>query len=465
MSQQMPWWRAAWNKAKAAIQPPGVSRVIRTGRTAAGVWIDPDAALKNATVWACIRYLSHAVAQTPWRVYRPKAGGGRELMTGHPSDWLLNKRPSPDMGSFTWRQSMLSFALRYGNGYAEIERDMRGSAVAMWPIHPNRVRVRRDPDTNLLVYDVSQPSVYAWGDSTPSPGGLVTLEGQDVFHMRGFGEGPVGYNVIEYAAQSLGWAQATELFGATFFGEGMNPSGVITKKGKLTPEGLEELRKDTKRFYEGPRGERTLILDQDMSFDKVATQPNDAQFIETRQHQIDEICRWFGVPPHKVMNLLRATFSNIEQQSIEVVVDSVTPWCKTMEEEADYKLFGSNRQNLYTKMDLRALLRGDSVSRAKYLYQMWGMGAFSINKVLEFEGEDPIGPKGDVRFVPAAFTTLDLAIEGPAPVPNALDPNAPPVDPAALPKLPGEAEPDEDPAEVESTPPAAIAPFVRRFNR
>lgn len=377
------------------------ARIVYTGRTAAGVYVDADTALKNATVWACVRYLTQTLAQLPWRVYQTDDKGNASV--AHSGvDYLLNSRPNPEMGAFTFRQTMLGHALLRGNGYAEIQRDNRGVPMALWPLHPQRVCARRDENA-VLYYEV-------WNRS-----GNVNLAASDMFHVRGFGDGPVGYSVIEYAAQSIGWAQATELFGATFFGDGMNPTGIITSTAGMTPAGLEELRKELTRLYAGPKGKRTAVLDAGMKFEKVATDPSDGQFIETRQHQLDEICRWFGVPPHKVMNLLRATFSNIEHQSIEVVVDSITPWAKVFEQEADYKLFGAvNRQGFYTRMSMQALLRGDNASRMAFYQGLLTLGV-PLNNILALEEMNGIGPDGEVSFVSNNVQTLKRAIAGPPP--------------------------------------------------
>ena len=398
-------------------------RISVNGRTLAGVYMNPDEALKNATVWACVRYLSRTVAQLPWRVGVGASDGGFTPAPTHPLDWLLYKRPCPDMGSFAWREAMLSTALRWGNAFAEIQWDNRGIPYALWPIHPERVTVRRG-DAGLLEYDVRN-----------SRNGMVTLKAADIFHVRGFGEGPLGYNVIEYAAQSIGWARATELFGAAFFGQGMNPSGIVSMEVGLSPEAQQELRAELKHLYEGPRGERTAILDKGMKFEKLATNPNDGQFIETRQHQVEEICRWFGVPPHKVMHMLRAAgVTNLEQQSTEVVIDSIVPLCKVLEEEADYKLFGpANRQNFTTKINVKGLLRGDSAARATYYRQLWAVGGMTVNDILRAEDEPTIGREGDQRFVPMNVTTLERAIAGTDARPGAgaggADPTAPGGDP------------------------------------
>lgn len=253
----------------------GTSRLLLSGRTQAGVYVTPDNAMQNAAVWGCVTYLSRTVAQLPWRVMREVAAGGSEISRAHPVDYLLSQRPCPDMGSFTWRQTILGHALLWGNGYAEIERDARGVPVALWPIHPSRVTVKRGTD-NELYYEV-----------TNSDGILGAM---DVFHVRGFGDGMVGFGVIEYAAQSIGWARATELFGASYFGEGMNPTGIIEVAKGLTAPAMEVLRQQFKKLYSGPKGEKTAILDAGMKFTKISSSPEESQFIDVRQHQVEEIC-------------------------------------------------------------------------------------------------------------------------------------------------------------------------------
>lgn len=394
----MGWFRKLLNRATGWGNQPSTSRIISTGRTLAGVYVDADTALKNATVWACVQYLTKAVGQLPWHVMS-KQNGDSVVASSHPVDWLLNKRPCPDMGSFTWRQAMLGVALTRGNAYAEIQRDNRGVPIALWPIHPERVCVRRG-ENGALEYEV-------WNS-----GGNVVLQAEDMFHVRGFGDGAVGYGVIEYAAQSIGWAQATEVFGSTSFGEGMHPSLLVKTKWGLTEPAMQALRADLDRLYKGPRGQRTAILDADMDATPITSNFVDSQFIETRQHQVEEICRWFGVPPHKVMHLLRSTFSNIEHQAIEVVVDSVTPWVRIFEEEADYKLFGAlNRLNLYTKMSVQALLRGDNASRMQFYKGLMELGV-PLNRILALEDMNGLGPDGDVSFVSNNVQTLDRAIRG-----------------------------------------------------
>ncbi|PWJ93543.1 HK97 family phage portal protein [Mesorhizobium loti] len=385
---------------------PNQRRVPSTPRTLAGVLITPDSALTIPAVWACFRFLTQTVAVLPWHALKD-GGNGAEIQAKNPVDWLLYKRPNPEWSSFQFRETMLHWALRWGNGYAEIERDQLGRPFALWPIHPDRVKVCRDPDTGILFYEVS---------NGPGGGDGIEIEAADMFHLRGFGEGVVGVNVIDYAAQSLGWAKAAQMFGASFFGNGATPTTVVKNKKGLSPKGLEKQRAEFEQLYKGPyRANKTAFLDNDADISTIGLNAEQTQLLETHQFLVEEICRWFGVPPHKIMHLLRATFSNIEHQAIEVVVDSITPWAKRFEDEADFKLFGQNRQGLYTKMNVNALLRGDMKSRMEFYKGMQYVGAYSPNKILELEDENTLGPDGDIHVMQSQFTTLDKIGETPPP--------------------------------------------------
>lgn len=401
-----------WNRLTTAIraqftrpEEPVATRGIRFGLTNAGPAINEDTALRQSVVWACLSFLSRTVAQLPWRVLAESKRGNEEAI-GHPVSRLLRFRPNPEMGPFSFKETMVWWAASYGNAIAEIQRDARNVPVALWPIHPSRINVTRDEQTRELRFEIS--------NETAPP---TILRPDQVFHLRGYGDGPIGINVIAYAAESIGWARATEIFGGSFYRQGMAPSGIIKTKGKLTPDGLANLKASIRDTFEGAENQhKSLVLDGDMEFEKLAVDPAAAQLVETRQHQVEEICRWFGVPPHKVQHLLRATFTNIEHQSIEVVVDSITPWCLRLEEEADYKLFGANRAGFYTKLDLKGLLRGDYKSRQEGLQIMRRNGVINADEWRELEDMNPIGGKrGKVYIVEGNMTKLESVGEKPEP--------------------------------------------------
>jgi HK97 family phage portal protein len=392
---------------------PDAPRVPYVGRTTAGVVVTPDNAITLPAVWSAIRYVSQTTATPPWHVMRTTPNGG-ERADKHPLDYVLCKRPNPEWSSFQFRETLTHWALRWGNGYAEIERDTSYRPVALWPIHPERVTVKRDPETQALYYEVNNGTAA-----------LTYIDAADMFHIRGFGEGPVGVNVMQYAAESLGWAKAAQLFGSAFFGKGANPSAVVTMKRPLSGPALEDLTKRFRGLYAGPKSERTVFLDNEMDFKQLTIAPENAQFIETNKWLVVEIARWFGVPPHKIASLDNATYSNIEHQAIEAVQDSITPWILRFEAEANFKL-GLDQRGYYTKMNLNALLRGDAASRAQFYTNMRQNGAFTVNDILRLEDLPTVDPKiGEVRVMQSQFVPIEKLGETKAPAAPALTPAEP----------------------------------------
>lgn len=399
------------------------SRLPTSSGTVAGVHITPDNVLSIPTAWACHRYLTQTVAVLPWHAMKG-VDGGAEIQSRHPVDYLLHKRPNPEMSSFQFRETLLGMAVRWGNGYAEIERDDLGRPLALWPLQSERTTVCRDENTGELFYEVNNGA-----------SGKVQIEARNMFHIRGFSEGPVGISVVDVARQSLGWARAAQLYGASFFGNGATPSVVVKNKTALTVDGLKAQKAEFSQLYRGAtKAHKTAHIDNDASIEVLTFNAQETQLIETHMFLVEEVCRWFGVPPHKVSHLLRATFSNIEHQAIEAVTDSISPWVKRFEDEADHKLFGNNRSGIYTKMNMTALLRGDSASRAAFYKEMVQVGAMSPNEVRGLEDLNSIGPDGDIHVMQSQNVTLETIKEGPpelaAPAPAPAP--APKPEPAAI---------------------------------
>jgi len=425
------------------------SRIWYTGRTKAGIRITPDNAVTISAVWACIRFLSQSIAALPWNVIDDATK--KPVSLSVPAQSVL-QRPSVEYSSLQFRETLMHWVLRWGNGYGEIERDVLGRPIGMHPIHPCRVCVMRDPVSYEIYYAVDN------GGGRPP----VMIEFMNMFHLRGMGEGVVGMNVIAYAAESLGWAKAVQMFGAGFFGEGATPAGVVTMKKPLTPDGLAALKKEFQKVYSGAKNAgKTAFLDNDMEYKPLTVDPDKGQFIETNQFLIDEVCRWFGVPPHKIYKLLNATFSNIEHQSIEVVTDSLRPWARRFEDEAKFKLLGQNRAGYSNKINLKGLLTGDTKTRLDWYRGLREIGIFSANDILDLE-DMPLNSEedgGEKRVMQSQYTTMDKIGE----VPTAVDGSA-----AAVPAAPAE-DPEEDPADpVEDPTPeqdqAAARELARRAN-
>lgn len=368
-----------------------------------GIVVTHDKALELSTCFACVRVISEDIAKLPWNVFA-REGEIRKRLDGSAVSRILNTRPNPEMGSFTFRELLVSWALTWGNGYAEIERDVAGRPLALWPLSPDRVDPKR-ADDGRIIYEVSN-----------SRDSKSIIEQRDMFHLHGMGfDGLCGYSMVGLAAQTLGFALAAEEHGSSFYGNNTVLGTTFQTDAILNDEGYNRLkaqldeRKGSKRAYEG------MILEQGLKLASGTMTQVDAQFTETRRQQVEEICRWWRVPPHKVSELSRAHFSNVENLNIDYATDTLMPWIKRLEEEADWKLIGSRSQASYTRIAIQALMRGDSAARATFYKEMFNMGVFSQNKILELEDMDPIGPEGDEHYLQMNMTTLKNIISPPEP--------------------------------------------------
>lgn len=392
------------NLKKTRPADPG-PRIIQVPIKQAGIHVDHDTALRYSAVFACVRVISESIACLPWHVYEDQ--GDRKEKAKGPIEYLLNKRPNPELSSFSFKRTLLGWALTWGNGYAEIERDNAGRPIGLWPIAPDRVEVKRDAETGQVYYEV-----YNSRDAKS------IVDPRNMFHVHGLGyDGLVGYSVISLSARNIGLGLAAEDFGASFFGNGAQLGGVIKvpNGSRLSTEAKAAMYKAFNSRHQGTKNAfKVEILDGDADYKEIGIPPEDAQMIETRGFNVEDICRWFRVPPHKVAKLDHATFTNIEHQSLEFVTDTLGPWIKCLEEEADYKLFGLRNTRYYTKLNVNALLRGDMAGRAAYFRDMWNLGVLSVNEIRALEDLNPV-PDGEKRFVQLNMTTLEKAGEQPEP--------------------------------------------------
>jgi len=388
---------------------PGSDRVYLSPQQA-GVIVNEDKALTHAAVWACVRIISETIAALPWRVHR-KIERGNELLDSSDLDYTLHVQPNPEQSAFSWRETIISHALLWGNGYAEIERDGRGAAWNLWGLPPDKCHMDRTEDRRLwCVVD-----------------GRAAIPGADVFHLHGLGfDGLTGYSVVGHAARTIGVGLALDTMAAATFQNGAMPGGIITQKeGKsLSPEGVKAMLDSFERRFKGPAsGNKIAYLDAQMEYKTITAPLEDMQFLESRKFQVSEVARWFRVPPHKLADLERATFSNIEHQALEFVTDTLIPWITRLETEAQIKLIGRNNRigRVYTKINTAALLRGDLPSRyqAYATGRQWGW--LSANDIRELEDLNPI-KSGDDYLAPMNMVPADMLREinepKPEPVPN-----------------------------------------------
>ena len=373
-------------------------------RTKAGPRIDHDSALAYSAVWACVRVISETIGQMAWHVHR-RVGRGSELAPMHPADMILQDEANDELAAVVWREVAMKDVLTWGNHYSEIERDGSGRVIALWPIDPERVTVRRE--IGGLRYEIhnqgTQPTML-------SPG--------DVFHLRGLGDDLVGWSVIAFAAQAIGLGISQQDTMSSLMKNEVRSSGLLTPVSTINKSAVEEIRTEYAKMASGDNKGGLMVLSHGFKFDAFTLPPSDAQLLEARQFSVLDICRFYRVPPHKVFDLTRATFSNIEHQSIEFVQDTIVPWVKKLEAEANRKLISrANRRTLFTKMNVNSLLRGDFESRMKGYQLGLDRGVYSINDVLELEDRNPIGSDGDKRAVPLNMQTLEQFGEEPEPAP------------------------------------------------
>jgi len=401
---------------------PEIARLFARPPTSTGVAVSEQTALTYSAVWAAVSLIASNVASLPLILYKRLPNGGKERLIGHPLYRLLHDQPNAEMTSMVFRETLQAHVLTWGNGYAEIERDQGGRPVALWPLTPDRVQPFREERSLRLRYRVRN----AAGLSD------VVIEAPDMLHVPGLGyDGTCGYSVIAKARESIGLGLATERFGGTFFGQGSTFGGVLEHPKQLGEIAQKKLRASINERHQGvDRAHRFLILEEGMQYKRLGIPPNDAQFLETRKFQIAEVARWFNMPPHKLRDLERATFSNIEHQNIEWVVDTLRNWLVRWEQEINRKLVASTERNIqFAEHLVDGLLRGDIASRyaAYAIGRQWGW--LSADDVREKENMNPLPDgSGQQYLVPLNMVPADRMDEvidkqvAPAPTPPALPP-------------------------------------------
>ncbi|WAP71226.1 phage portal protein [Jiella pelagia] len=394
-------------------------RMLGGGKTNAGVSVNEHLAMQLPVVYACINRIANPIATFPFRIMRPKrSGGGMEVVTDHPLSSRLALRPNDLMSGRSHRKALVGHVLRWGNGYNEIERNRRGQAVNLWPLLPDRTGPHRNGDS--LVY------------RTSIDGRQFEIDHGDVIHImdQSF-DGYVGISPIAMARQAIGMGLAMEEFGAKFFANDMKSGGFLMHPGRLSGAAKGNVTgKDGERRMNAAdpasgierqggldNAHRVKVLEEGMKFVQTTIPPEDAQFLGSREFQIAEIARIYDVPLVLLQSHEKTTSwgSGIEQLMIGFVMQTIAPWISAIESEMNWKLFTEDERAAGTvvKFNMNALLRGDMQSRSEFYAKMFGIGAFSPNRILDLEDEDGIGPDGDEHFVQAGYVPIRHAINPP----------------------------------------------------
>jgi phage portal protein, HK97 family len=374
------------------------------GGSTSGKPVNEHTAMQMTAVYSCVRILAEAVAGLPLHLYKYTDSGGKEKALSHPLYFLLHDEPNPEMSSFVFRETMMTHLLLWGNAYAQIIRNGKGEVIALYPLMPNRMSVDRDSSGNLYY------SYTRYSDDAPTMNGVtVTLRPTDVLHIPGLGfDGLVGYSPIAMAKNAIGMAIACEEYGAKFFANGAAPGGVLEHPGTIKDP--QKVRESWNAAYQGSsNSHRVAVLEEGMKYQPIGISPEQAQFLETRKFQINEIARIFRVPPHMVGDLEKSSFSNIEQQSLEFVKYTLDPWVIRWEQAISRALLRSDEKKQYfSKFNVDGLLRGDYVSRMSGYATARQNGWMSANDIRELENLDRIPPElgGDLYLINGNMTKL-----------------------------------------------------------
>jgi HK97 family phage portal protein len=357
-------------------------------QSASGVSVTPESSLAYSAVLACVRVLAEGVAQLPLILYE-RQDRGRQRATDHPLSALLHTSPNPVITSFEWREVMMAHLTLWGNAFCEIERNGAGRPLALWPLLPANMTVHEKDGMRWYEYEMDS-------------GRKIPMRSDQVLHVPGFGyDGLAGKSLIRLARESVGLGIAAGRYGAAVFGSGEVPGGVLEHPGVLGDEAFKHLQASWSARHQGlTNANRLAILEEGMKYTKTGVPPEDAQFLETRRFQRTEIAAIFRVPPHMIGDLERATFSNIEQQSLDFVIYTIGPWLTRIEQRLNMSLLSdAERPRYYAEHLVAGLLRGDIKARFDAYAVARGWGWMSANDVRELENQNPVDG-GDTYLVP-----------------------------------------------------------------
>ncbi len=409
------WSRITGGKKKdtASLDSPSgwFADWLRGGHeTAAGVHVTPDSSMRLSAVWACVRIRSEDVGKLPLYLYSKLPGGGKEKATAHPLFKLIATQPNKYQTAFEFKQLMQAWLDLNGNAYALKEFDARGNIIALWPLNPMWVTVLRVPTSWQLFYTIKIPGKEA-----------ETLPAEGIVHLRGLTlDGFTGLSPIAYHRETIGLAIGAQRYGASFFGNSAQPNGALKVPHVLSADAADKLRADWERKFKGPEnGNRLAIFDGGMEWVATGMTNTDAQYLEARKFQNNQIYSLFRMPPHKAGELERSTNNNIEHQALEYVTDCLmTEFVRWEQTLARDLLTEKEQQTYFFEFMTAALMRGDYVSRTTSYATMRTWGIMCANDIRDLEGLNPI-KDGDIFLQP-----LNMIEAGTVPPPPSATPPA-----------------------------------------
>lgn len=363
--------------------------------------VSEDSALNYSAVWCATRLLCGTAASLPLPLYSGRDEDKRTKDRSHPVYRLLNGSPNPEQTAYSFRSVMWQWQVNWGNAYAEIVREgnnPEAPIMELWPLHPARMKACRN-DSGALYYE------YKNENALPP----TELEPWQVLHIPSIitYDGLVGHGVITHARESIGAGIAAEKYGAHWFGGAAVPRVVVTHAGKWNPDVRKAFRDDWDELHSGATGSRVAVLEGGANVVPLSMSAEDSQFLETRQFGVEEIARWYGIPPHLLQHLLNSTYNNMEQLGTAFVQYSLIPWLRVWEQCIWHKLLTPDEQDTYfAEHNVDAMLRGDSAARASFYQAMTSAAIMTRNQCRKLENLDPVDG-GDTFLVQGAMVPLD----------------------------------------------------------
>ena len=352
----------------------------------AGKTVTQETSMRASAYYRGLIYLSSQIAKLPCVVKDAQ----RNDLWNHRVTTLMNTRPNPELTAMRFKLFMVQVACNYGNAYAEIERNLMGEPVALWPLLPGHVAPIRDENDNLVY------SVYG----ATSDGGTVYMSPRDIYHIPNLHttDGLMGMSIIDYARDILGITIGADEFANSLYANGAMPSGVLEVPSRLDDESARRLKESWDNSHGGRKVGGTAVLEEGIKYQSIMMSPDVLQFIDSRKFNVYDIARFIGVPPQKLFDTESQKFKNVEQANIQVANDTIDPWTRIFEQEADAKLLNNNRGGKFLQFNLYDLFRGDMDTRSSYYKNMFGIGAITPNQIREKEGEAPY-KDGDKYYI------------------------------------------------------------------
>jgi HK97 family phage portal protein len=340
------------------------------------------------------------VAQLPLEPYKIDKDGYKRKYLEHPTYYLLNKEPNSQMSRFTFMKTLITSVLLNGNGYALIERDAKGDAVSLKLIPSELVTISKvDPLKNKIMYNVT--------------GIKQLVEPVNMIHILNFSyDGITGISTLQHARNTLGLATDSEAHAEGFFKGGANLAGIIKVQSSLTPKQQLDIKESWQSTFSPMTGtpNGVAVLQGNMDFQPITVSPSDAQLLETRQFNVIDICRFFGVSPVKAFDLSKSSYSTVEATQLAFLTDTLSPLLEKIELEFERKLYKPSEKNsIDVRFDTSVLLRADKASLATYYQTLFNIGVVSPNEIRKQLDLEPL-ENGDKSFVQVNVMTLDNAV-------------------------------------------------------